>query len=112
VYAVVVWVFRDWIFLEVFKKAFPDRDRLLLLWSVLFVLICIRDEAILLLVARSRFRSLAALTFVCAILALAFTYLLVRRIGAPGALIGMLIGEAVNAVGIGLLSAQEIRRAR
>jgi O-antigen/teichoic acid export membrane protein len=112
VYAVVVWIFRDWIFLEVFKKTFLDRDRLLLLWSVLFVLICIRDEAILLLVARSQFRPLAALTLVCAIMALAATYILVRRIGAPGALIGMLIGESVNAVGIALLSAREIRRWR
>lgn len=110
VYAVVVWLFRDWIFLEVFKKAFPDRDELLLLWSVLFIFFCIRDEAALLLMARSRFRSLAALTLISAILALTFTYVLVRRIGAPGALVAMLIGEAVNAVGIGLLSAHEIRR--
>lgn len=109
-YAAVVWIFRDWIFLEVFKKEFPDRDRLLMLWSVLFVLICIRDEAILLLMARSQFRPLAALTFVCAIMALGGTYLLVRRIGAPGALVGMLIGESINAVGIGLLSVREIRR--
>jgi O-antigen/teichoic acid export membrane protein len=111
-YALVVWLFRDWIFLEVFKKTFPDRDRLLLLWSALFVLICIRDEAILLLVARSQFRPLAALTLLCAIMALTATYLLVRRIGAPGALVGMLIGETVNAAGIFLLSAREIRRVR
>jgi O-antigen/teichoic acid export membrane protein len=111
-YAVFVWLFRDWIFLEIFKKTFPDRDRLLLLWSVLFVLICIRDEAMLLLVARSQFRPLAALTLLCAIMALTSTYLLVRRIGAPGALVGMLIGETVNAAGIFLLSAREIRRVR
>jgi O-antigen/teichoic acid export membrane protein len=111
-YAVVVWLFRDWIFLEVFKKTFPDRDRLLLLWSAVFVLICIRDEAILLLIARSQFRPLAALTLLCAIMALTAMYLLVRRIGAPGALVGMLIGEIVNAAGIFLLSAREIRRVR
>jgi O-antigen/teichoic acid export membrane protein len=109
-YAVAVWVLRDWIFLEVFKKTFPNRDALLLLWSVLFVFFCIRDEASLLLIARSRFRSLAALTLLSAIFALSFTYVMVRRIGAPGALVAMLIGEAVNAVGIGILSAREVRR--
>jgi O-antigen/teichoic acid export membrane protein len=111
-YGAVAWVLRDWIFLEVFKKTFPDRDRLLLLWTLLFTLICIRDEAIYLLIACGRFKLLAALTFTCAVLALTCAYLLVREIGAAGALIGMSIGEGVNLIGIGVLSAWEVRRLR
>ena len=109
IYVLIMWLLRDWIFAHLLKKAFLQRDLLLKLWSVIFVLMVCRDQLLYLLVARGRFRTLAALTLASAVLSLTVSYLCMVRIGVVGALIGVLAGEFFNVTGIAILSYRESR---
>ena len=108
-YVLIMWLLRDWIFAHVLKKSFAQRDLLLQLWSVVFVLMVCRDQLIYLLVARGRFRPLAALTLASALLSLCVSYVCMLHIGLVGALIGILVGELFNVAGITILSYRESR---
>jgi O-antigen/teichoic acid export membrane protein len=111
VYIGIMWLMRDWIFTHLLKKSFAQRDQLLLLWSVAFVLMVCRDQLLYLLVARGRFRSLAALTLASALLSLTVSYICMRQVGVIGALYGILAGELFNVAGITILSYRESRHA-
>ena len=50
VYLAALWVFRDWIFLHVFKKHSASFDTLLALWSVVVLLMLFRDQLVYLLI--------------------------------------------------------------
>lgn len=100
VYLVILWFLRDWIYLRVLNKDFPRRDTLLLLWSAICVLMVLRDQLTFILSAQARFRPLSAVALASAVISLSISYLLMSRIGTPGALVGILIGEAVSVVGI------------
>lgn len=102
-YFAVMWTLRDWLFAHVLKKEFADRDRLLALWSGIFLLMAMRDQLIPLLIARTRFRVLTALTAFTALLALALSWWGMLHYAEVGALVGMLTGEVVNLSGIVLL---------
>jgi O-antigen/teichoic acid export membrane protein len=65
-YLAVVWVCRDWIFASLLHKQFEQRDLLLTLWSVIFVLMIFRDQLLYLPLVRTRYRPLTALTFASA----------------------------------------------
>jgi O-antigen/teichoic acid export membrane protein len=109
IYIGIMWLMRDWIFTHILKKSFAQRDLLLALWSVAFVLMACRDQLLYLLAARGRFRSLAALTLASALLSLTVSYLCMRHIGVVGALYGILAGEVFNVAGIVILSYRESR---
>lgn len=106
----LMWNLRDWIFGHVFKKQFAHRDALLVLWSLIFLGMLLRDQLAPLLVARERLAQMTILVALSATLALAVSYLAIGQIGAPGALAGVLTGEMVNVLGIAILSGMEIGR--
>jgi len=103
-YFALVWLSRDWIFTVVLKKQFAQRDALLLLWGIVFMVMVLRDQLAHLLAAQGRFRVLTLLTLASAALSLLVSYAAMRRFGAAGALVGMLVGELVNLAGIAVLS--------
>jgi O-antigen/teichoic acid export membrane protein len=107
-YFAVVWMLREPIFDHVLKKHAQSFDVLLLLWSSIALLMLFRDQLIYLLVVKGRFRSLAALTFTSAVLALVLSYAAMRKYGVGGALLGVLLGEAVNVTGILYLCFREL----
>ncbi|AOY91514.1 capsular biosynthesis protein [Cupriavidus sp. USMAA2-4] len=109
VYAGLAWLMRDWIFLSLMHKDFPQRDMLLLLWSVLFLLMVMREPPTLVVVLRQRFRLLTMTTLVCAVLSLACSYLGMLRLGPMGAVIGILVGEVGCCVAVGVLAWREVR---
>ncbi len=111
-YCGIMWLLRDWIFDKVLRQQFARRDLLLLLWSAIFLLMVFRDQLLYLLIARARFRSLTALTLACAALSLTISYVAMRQVGMPGALLGLLIGEFANVLGIVVLSWREVTRPR
>jgi O-antigen/teichoic acid export membrane protein len=111
-YILVMWIFRDWIFTYVVKGQFAHRDTLILLWSGVFLLMAMRDQMMYLPAARGRFRVMAWLTLATAIFSLTMCYVGIRLFGVPGALLGVLAGEAVNILGFVGLSLREIRVAR
>ena len=106
-YFAVLWLIRDWVFDVVLKKHFAQRDLLLMLWSASFVLMVIHQQLLYLLVARERFRLLTPLALVSAVLALAFSFWGMLRMGGAGAVLGILIGEFINTLGVAVLCLRE-----
>jgi O-antigen/teichoic acid export membrane protein len=106
-YFVMVWWLRDWIFADVLQKQFAQRDQLLLLWSIAFLCMVIRDQLLYLLVARERFRQLTSLAFISASVSLLTGYLGMQRWGVIGAPAGVLIGEVINLGGILILTLRQ-----
>lgn len=109
-YFVTLWLLRDWIFDMVLKKQFAHRDQLLILWSLAFLVMVVRDQLIYLLVVRGRFHFLTSLAFVTAVLSLTISYWGMLRFGTAGALLGVLAGEIINLAGIVWLSLRETER--
>lgn len=103
-YEALMWMLRDWLFTNVLKKQFAERDPLLLLWCLIFLAMMLRDQLAHLLVVRGRMRAMSTLTLGSAVLALTTSYLAIRQMGASGALIGVLTGEVVNVGGIAILA--------
>ncbi len=108
-YVAVMWSMRDWIFLNVLKRDYPERDLLLGIWSAVFFCTVIRDQVIYLQMARGHFKRLAALTFVCAVLGISVTFLAIGRFGAAGGLLGLLAGEIAHVVGVLVLAVRDMR---
>lgn len=109
-YLVALWMMRDWIFDSVLEKHFDQSDQLLLLWSLAFLVMAVRDQLIYFLVVRERFRFLTLLTLVSALFSLAISYWAMLRFGTVGAPLGLLIGQFINVVGIVWLSLRESER--
>ena len=109
-YIGVVWVCRDWIFASMLHKQFEQRDLLLQLWSVIFVLMIFRDQLLFLPLTRTRYRPLTTLTFCSAVLSLAVSYASMVRIGVVGALVGVLAGEILSVVGLVVFGFIEMHR--
>ena len=110
-YFSVMWVLRDWIFTNIIKGQFEDRDTLLLMWGAVFLLMAVRDQMLFLPAGRGRYRIMAWLTLVTAILSLTIGYVGMRHFGAVGALVGVLAGEGFNILGFLALSLREVRLA-
>jgi O-antigen/teichoic acid export membrane protein len=109
-YCAVMWGTREWIYAVILKKQFESRDQLLLLWCAIFLLTAFRDQIGHLLSVRLRFPQLGVLTLISATFSLALSYFAMLRLGVVGALIGLLLGECINVVGVLLLSHAEVRR--
>src|SRR5262249_9333030 len=62
------------------------------------------------LAARELFRSLTSLVLLSAVSALLVSYVAMQHLGAPGAPLGVLVGESINLCGILVLSFCEVRR--
>ena len=99
----LLWLARDWLFDVAMNKQFVQRDELLLLWGVVTLVAVVRTQLAYLLAARGQLRDLTLLTLVSAAIALTISSLAMQRVGVTGALIGMLVGELINAVGIVIL---------
>jgi O-antigen/teichoic acid export membrane protein len=108
-YLIVMWIARDWIFLHIIKKDYPERDLLLGIWSLVFLCTVIRDQVIFLLIAHGRWKLLAGLTAFCAVLGLSVSSLAIPRFGAAGGLLGLLAGEIAHVVGVLLLTFRVMR---
>ena len=111
-YIIVMWLARNWIFSNVLKKQFSHRDTLLLLWSAVFLITLCRDQLATLPASTERFRDLSLFTAAGAIVWLVASYEGIRRWGTPGAVAGILAGEAINLSGIIWLILRDVRRPR
>lgn len=111
IYFLVVWYARGWIFGHVLKKHFPQGDPLLLVWFAITLVTVFRDQMLYFLTTRARFKATSLLALFSALLALTIGFIMIRHIGPVGASLGLLIGEAFNAMGILVLSLREAKRA-
>lgn len=110
VYVAIAWVLRDWIFVDLMHKDFAQRDTLLALWSGIFLIMALREPAMLVSVMRQRFRILAATAGACSVFALATSYLCMQAYGAVGAPLGILAGEIAYFFIAIALALVEVRR--
>jgi O-antigen/teichoic acid export membrane protein len=108
-YMAAMWVMRDWIFTTILKKQFEQRDVLLLLWSAVFLVTLCRDQIATLPAAREKFRDMTLMTCASAAIWLVSSYWAIQHFGAPGAVLGILIGETINMLGLVVLIFREIR---
>jgi O-antigen/teichoic acid export membrane protein len=108
-YVAVMWSTRDWIFLHILKRDYPQRDLLLGIWSLIFFCTVMRDQVIYLQMARGHWKRLAGLTLFCALLGLSVTFLAIRQYGAAGGLLGLLAGEIAHVVGVIALTVRDLR---
>lgn len=110
-YCGLLWLTRDWITETVLDKTIPDRDALVLIWMAVFLIQLVRDLLITVLFVREKFSSLTWLALLCAFVALGSGLLLMPLYGARGGVLGQLIGEVVNIIGVLLLLIYESRQA-
>ena len=108
-YLAFMWMLRNWIFDHILHKQFTDRDPLLMLWSAICLLMVVRDLLVYVLAASGRFRILSTLTLISALFALLCSFIAMRQLGEIGALLGVLLGELFNVVGIIVLSPRDAR---
>lgn len=111
-YLLLMWLARGWIFDDVLRKHFADRDLLLKLWSVIAVVMVFRDQVIHFLVARERFRLTSTVTLISAVISISSSLIAMHYIGVAGALLGLLAGELINVAGIVIFSMHDARRVR
>ncbi len=109
-YIAVMWFARIWIFEDLLKKTFAQRDELLLTWSAIALVTAFRDQIYYFLVTRARFRLTSTITLVSAIVSLSTSLLAMHALGVIGALVGLLVGEAFNVVGIIFFSVREAQK--
>lgn len=106
----LLWLLRDWVFLELLRKPVADRDRMLLLWMLVFLLAGVRDLLMTAVLVRERFRQMTWLSAVSALLALIACWQGMQLYGVGGAIIGLLLGELLNLIGVAWLIGRERRR--
>jgi len=109
-YIAVMWFARIWIFEDLLKKTFAQRDELLLAWAAIALVTAFRDQIYYFLVTRARFRLTSTITLVSAIVSLSTSLLAMHALGVIGALVGLLVGEAFNVVGIIFFSVREAQK--
>lgn len=98
----ILWLLRDWIFAAVLKKHFDHADALLIVWGLTFLVAAVRAQFGYLIAAESRFRYLTSLTTASATVALTASYFGMITFGVVGAVIGVLLGESINAIGVAI----------
>ena len=95
----------------ILHKHIRNLDRLLILWSGVALVGLCRDVLQNALVALGRFKSLAWQVGVSAAVAVVVMWYGLGRWGAPGVLVGMIVGELINLAGIILLLRKCMREA-
>jgi O-antigen/teichoic acid export membrane protein len=104
VYCIALWIFRDVLSQDLMHKTIANRDLLLMLWASLSLIALYRDLLQTGLFALQKFRSLAGVTGLSAVVSLSIMWFGIQSWGAPAALIGQVAGETINLVGVvGLL---------
>lgn len=111
-FLLLIWLARGWIFADVLRKNFANRDLLLLLWFGIVILMLFRDQLLHFLVAREKFRLTSTITLVSALVSISISLVAIRRSGVAGALVGLLAGELFNVAGIIVFSIRETRQRR
>jgi O-antigen/teichoic acid export membrane protein len=109
-YFALLWNARTWVFGAVLHKQVPELDRLLALWGAIVFVMVTRDQLSYLMSAAGRFRALTLLTLGCAVLSLLSGYAAMSRLGAAGALTGLLLGETLSVAGILVMTRSPARR--
>jgi O-antigen/teichoic acid export membrane protein len=110
-YYLIVWIGRDWLAVGVLHRNIHNLDRLLILWSGVAIIALCRDVLQCALIAMGRLKSLAWQVGVSTAIAIVIMWYGLDWWGAPGVLIGMIVGELINLAGIIILIIRSMREA-
>lgn len=110
VYFGTVWLLRDPLIGDVLHKHIADRDRLLLLWAGVAMVGLLRDVLQCGLFALGHLKSLAGQVGISAVVALFLMWFGIPWWGAAAVLIGQIVGEIVNVIGIIALLRRHARK--
>lgn len=105
IYCGLLWFSRDWLSHDLMHKTIGNRDLLLILWAILSLIALYRDLLQTGLFALKKFKSLAGVTAVSAVVSLTITWFGIKSWGPPAALLGQVAGEAINLGGVVVLLA-------
>jgi O-antigen/teichoic acid export membrane protein len=105
VYCLLVWFYRDWLSNDLMHKTIGNRDLLLILWAILSLIALYRDLLQTGLFALRKFKPLALVTALSAIVSLTVMWFGIKIWGAAAALVGQVIGETINLGGVIVLLA-------
>jgi O-antigen/teichoic acid export membrane protein len=108
-YIGLAWLLQDWFFLKLMRHDVILRAPLVFYWSVLAIVMLLRDELGCLLVVKMKVKALGYITSLSAAASLLSIYLLIPPFGAQGALWGVIIGELINIAGMLALFFIELR---
>ena len=103
VYCILLWIFRDWLTHDLMHKTIGNRDLLLILWAILSLIALFRDLLQTGVFALKKFKSLAGVTALSAVVSLTIMWLGIENWGASAALFGQVAGETINLVGVASL---------
>jgi O-antigen/teichoic acid export membrane protein len=98
-----VWLARDWLVIDVLHKHIHNLDQLLVLWAGVALVGLCRDVLQCALIAMGRLKTLAWQVGVSTAIAVVLMWYGMGWWGAPGVLIGMIVGELINLAGIIIL---------
>lgn len=110
IYELVLWLLRDWVLHTVLKKSIAGFDGLLLAWMVVVLLSLVRDMFQSALLIRERFRVLAVIAALSAVVSIGVIWYCLGSMGPAGALLGVVVGEIVNLAGVLLVAVLELRK--
>lgn len=108
-YLGIVWIFRNWLIVDIMHKHIPDQDRLLVLWACVTLVFLPREVLQAALSALKRVKSMAWLIALSAAVSLTLMWIGIPLWGASAVLIGQLAGEGVNLIGLSLLLWRDVR---
>lgn len=109
IYFLLLWLMREFVVVEILKRDPRQLETPMLLWGAVFALVALRSMAQIAPQAMERFDALARLAVLAAALSLLGGWLGIRAFGANGALLGLILGESVDLVGIVYLVRRELR---
>jgi O-antigen/teichoic acid export membrane protein len=109
-YCIGLWIFRDVLSHNLMHKTIGNRDMLLLLWAALSLIALYRDLLQTGVFALQKFRSLAGITAVSAVVSLTIMWFGIKHWGAAAALIGQVAGETINLAGVVMLLVSAYRQ--
>ena len=99
-YIAVMWLCRDWLVGELMKRVVADRDMLLLLFAALALISLVRDVFQCAVQALIKFKSMAYITAVSAVVSLSTIWFGIDSWGPRSVLIGQIAGETISVLGI------------
>jgi O-antigen/teichoic acid export membrane protein len=98
IYCLVLWLLRDWVTGTLLHKDIPQRDALMLLWTGIYLMSLVRDVWQTALMVLERFRLLAQFVALNAVVSLVLIVVCTHYYAAPGALVGLAVGEGIYTV--------------
>ncbi len=108
-YFAVMWPLRHWLITDLMRKTIADQDRLLILWACVAVIFLLREVLQAALFAMYRVKSMAWLMGASAVVSLSLMWVGIAWWGAAATLIGQVVGELINLVGLAWLLHVHVR---